>query len=117
MALQILATFLIASGVLVVVALPLVLGKIPPNGLYGLRLEATLEDSTVWYEANRVAGRDLLLVAAASVALSLLCAFAWHIGDVHSALLCSGALSGGVIVAGVRGARFARRRQRERRGG
>jgi uncharacterized membrane protein len=116
MAPEILVIFLIAFGVLVLVAVPLALGKIPPNGAYGLRVEATLEDSTVWYEANRLGGRDLLLVAAGTLGLSLMFAWVWNIGELTSALLCSVALAVGVIAAGVRGARFARRRRRERRG-
>lgn len=35
---------------------PLVLGWVGPNGLYGFRTEASLASETAWYHANRAAG-------------------------------------------------------------
>ena len=39
------------------VSVPLALGKVPPNRLYGFRTPRTLADDRVWYPVNRVAGR------------------------------------------------------------
>jgi uncharacterized membrane protein len=52
--------FLIPAVLLVVVALPLVLGLLPRNRLYGVRTPKTLSDDRVWYRVNRVAGLALL---------------------------------------------------------
>ena len=41
-------------------AIPLMRRRVPPNGLYGLRVPATFADEWVWYEANAKSGRDLL---------------------------------------------------------
>jgi hypothetical protein len=41
--------------------LPLILGLIPPNRLYGVRTPKTLGDPRVWYAANRRAGILLIL--------------------------------------------------------
>jgi uncharacterized membrane protein len=46
---------------LFVVALPLVLGVIPRNRLYGMRTPRTLSDDRVWYRVNRVAGLALVV--------------------------------------------------------
>lgn len=51
----------VASGVLLILlSLPLLWGKVPPNGLYGFRVRATLEDPAIWYAANRYAANRLL---------------------------------------------------------
>jgi len=50
-----------AAGLLIAaLAVPLILGKIPPNPLYGFRTPRTLSDPAVWYPANAYAGRWLL---------------------------------------------------------
>ena len=36
--------------------LPLALGRVPPNALYGFRTPRTLTDDEVWYGVNRPAG-------------------------------------------------------------
>ena len=40
------------SVLLVLVSLPLLFRRIPPNAFYGLRVPATYADEWVWYEAN-----------------------------------------------------------------
>ena len=46
---------------LIVLAIPLILEKIPRNGFYGFRTPYTLSSDDVWYRANRIAGVTLLL--------------------------------------------------------
>ncbi|MEO0851966.1 MAG: SdpI family protein [Cyanobacteria bacterium J06648_11] len=46
-------------------AIPLIREAIPPNRWYGFRVAKTLSDEAIWYEANRVAGYDLLLAGIA----------------------------------------------------
>jgi uncharacterized membrane protein len=43
-------------------AVPLALGRIGPNAFYGVRLQATLADRRVWFEVNRIIGRELVCV-------------------------------------------------------
>ena len=47
---------------------PMALRKVPPNGLYGVRVPATLRDERVWYETNAVSGRDLVLLGVILIA-------------------------------------------------
>lgn len=42
--------------------LPMVLGMIPPNAIYGLRTTATLSSNAVWYSANFWSGLTSLIV-------------------------------------------------------
>ena len=66
-----------AIGVLLAgLAIPLLMRRVPPNEVYGLRVPATLADEWVWYEANARSARWLLglgiLVAALALALPAL---------------------------------------------
>jgi hypothetical protein len=60
---EILLTFYAISGlVLAGLSVPLILGKIPPNGLYGFRIPATIENPQLWYKVNTYSGKRLLVV-------------------------------------------------------
>src|SRR6185436_9334782 len=59
----------IACAVLAVVSVPMILGKVPPNPLYGFRTRLTLSNPDIWYPANAFSGRALLVAAAVSLAL------------------------------------------------
>ena len=65
--------FVFAGLIVAAVAVPLWRRQVPPNGTYGLRVPATLEDEWVWYEANARAAKGLvavgLVVAVAAVVL------------------------------------------------
>ncbi|MEZ5541047.1 MAG: SdpI family protein [Pseudomonadota bacterium] len=65
-----LVTVIGVSLVLVALAIPLVLRRVPPNPVYGFRTRATQADAALWREANAYFGR--LLIAATAIA----CAFA-----------------------------------------
>ena len=68
-----LVTILAANALFALLSIPLVLGKVPPNPVYGYRTRATLGDGALWYGANAFFGRRLLLgsILAATVAVPL----------------------------------------------
>lgn len=52
---------LLLSGLLFsLLGIPLILGIVPPNRLYGFRVPATLANRDLWYIVNRAAGIDLV---------------------------------------------------------
>ena len=53
----------------VFISVPLVLGLVPVNPVYGVRTAATLADPDAWRRANAVTGCLFLLAAAASATL------------------------------------------------
>ena len=53
----------------VALAVPLILRRVPPNALYGLRVRATFADDDVWYEANVRSARGLLVIGILMAAL------------------------------------------------
>ncbi len=67
----------LAGGLLIVaLGVPLMLGKVGPNGLYGFRTAKTKSSEAIWYPVNKALGRNLLiagLVIAASAAGMFLC--------------------------------------------
>jgi uncharacterized membrane protein len=72
-----LITILVCSAVFAVLAIPLILRKVPPNPVYGYRTRATLSDEALWYEVNAYFGVRFLVASLVSafVAVAL---FEWH---------------------------------------
>lgn len=66
--------YVMSGTLLVALAVPLLMGKVPPNPIYGFRLRATLNDPEVWYAVNAYSARWLiaggLVTIAAAVGLS-----------------------------------------------
>ena len=57
---QILASLTSSSGLLIfVLALPLILRRVPPNKLYGVRTRASFASESDWYRINAIGGRYL----------------------------------------------------------
>jgi len=50
-----------------ILAIPLMLRKVPRNIVYGYRTRKTLHDDAVWYEANAHFGRGLFIASVISV--------------------------------------------------
>jgi len=76
--------WMLTGFVFIVLSLPLIYQKVPPNHLYGFRVRKTLSNPHIWYAANRVAGIDLfmagmliLLTAVLTTVLALFLPQAW----------------------------------------
>ena len=62
-------------GLLVIlICVPMILERVPPNNWYGFRTPRTLSDPNVWYPANRIAGQ-YLAVAGTGIVLTTLVVF------------------------------------------
>jgi hypothetical protein len=84
---------------------PLMLRRVPPNCIYGVRVKATYADEWVWYEANAAGGRDALCygivqLAAVFVPLVFLRPGSWTAASIIRAnrLLKQRIASGAVLV-------------------
>jgi uncharacterized membrane protein len=64
--------FAIPALLLFIVAVPLVLGAIPRNRLYGFRTRRTLSDDAIWYSVNRFAGFALMIASALYLAATMI---------------------------------------------
>jgi hypothetical protein len=56
--------FAIPALIFFIVAIPLAIGVIPRNRLYGFRTKRTLADDPVWYRVNRAAGFGIMIASA-----------------------------------------------------
>jgi len=106
--------FAVVGLVSVVVGLPLARRSVRPNRWYGLRVPATFADEHVWYEANAVAGRDLMLLGAVLLLVALGLPRVATISRAAYAVTCTIVLVIGSTICTVRGWRLANRLLRER---
>jgi uncharacterized membrane protein len=59
--------YLVSGSLLILLSIPLVLRKIPPNPIYGFRVRWTMEDPELWYSVNAFAGKWLSVVGIFSI--------------------------------------------------
>src|SRR5262249_41223300 len=85
---------------LVVLSIPLLLRRVPPNPIYGLRVPATFKDDQVWYDANAATGRDVaivgVIIALSSVVLPVL-----GVRDMPFQIAWTAITVGGLAIASV----------------
>ena len=65
-------TILGCAALLVLVAVPLALRKIPRNVAYGFRTRATMANDEIWYQANAHFGRGLIASSLCGTLLAFL---------------------------------------------
>jgi SdpI/YhfL family protein len=97
--------------VLAVLSIPLALGWVPRNRLYGFRVPTTLRTDRVWYAINRRFGREAIVVGAA-LALMAASLDAAGFDTKPGRILAGGAMFGSFLVMTVRGWRAANRMER-----
>ena len=66
---KVLVTILACDFIFVIIAIPLILRKVPRNVVYGFRTRGTLENDFVWYEANAYFGSLFLISSFVSALL------------------------------------------------
>ena len=103
------------SILLVLLAIPLILRRVPPNPLYGLRVPATYKDDQVWYDANAASGRDFVIFGVCMTLLTIVLQVA-GVRDMAFEIAWSVAAGAGAIYVVVLGWTRANRMFRERQG-
>jgi uncharacterized membrane protein len=102
-----------ASLLLIVLAIPMILGRVKPNGWYGFRIPMTLEQGHIWYPANRYAGFWLLglgiVLFVASLSLPPLFGLSLDAYAIGMAVLALG----GLVVCFLFSWRYARKLARD----
>jgi uncharacterized membrane protein len=102
--------FAIPALLLFIVVLPLVLGLIPPNRLYGFRTKKTLADPDIWYRVNRFAGIAIMLASIVYVFAAKTWPYDRAAADNFSIwLLHLAAFAGPLVVALIVSASYAKR--------
>ena len=94
---------------------PFAARRIGPNRWYGLRVPATFADRQVWFDANALAGRDMIVLGVVLAAVSLLLPRIARLPEAAYTAVCGALLGIGALVLTVRGWRAANRLQQMRR--
>lgn len=65
----------LAALVIITLAIPLVRGRISPNGFYGVRLPESFQSDDAWYSINRFGGKRLILWSVPLLLVGIACFF------------------------------------------
>jgi hypothetical protein len=96
---------------------PMATRRVRPNRWYGLRVPATFADQQVWYDANAVAGRDMIVLGAVIGVVGLALPHVANVSPSEYRGICAGLLGVGSVFLAVRGWLLANRLLRQRRPG
>ena len=67
-----LIVYISAGTLLILLSIPLYVGKIPPNPIYGFRVPQTLDNPELWYKVNRYSARFLMLTGLLTILAAVL---------------------------------------------
>jgi uncharacterized membrane protein len=88
----------IVIGMLYVgIGIPLALGRISPNKIYGMRTAKTLSDPAIWYRANTFTGKWIIVAGIITFFSALLIPFAASMLNVRIAGIAGIALAFEVV--------------------
>jgi hypothetical protein len=113
----ILVLYVWCGMLLTVVAWPLLLGKIPPNPVYGFRLSPALDDPTIWYRTSTHSARRLIVVGACTIIAAIALIFVPGLTIDTYALDCLGIFLVVLIVGPVQSVRYMNSPARGRNAG
>ena len=65
--------FFVPALLIGIAAIPLILGLVPRNRIYGVRTSKTLSDDRVWYGSNRFGGWAMILSGVVYVVVAYTC--------------------------------------------
>ena len=104
-----LAIHLAVGATLVATSIPLALGKVPMNRVYGIRLRKAFASDRAWYAINGFGGRLLAAYGAALIAFGILFRHAAPPRESPwTALFVAGPIAGMLVIVAVIAA-YARR--------
>jgi hypothetical protein len=89
-----LALYAFGGLLLAGLSVPLILHKIPPNGLYGFRIPSTVENPELWYKVNAYSGRRFLVAGLGTSIGAIILYFTSPPGVDVYALSCLGLFLG-----------------------
>ncbi len=94
----------LGNGVILLTAsLPMALGIVRPNRFYGFRTRKTLSDERIWYAANKVMGRDMVIAGAVSLLAATLAATVRTVDHIPSGPLALGVTAVSLVASLVHG--------------
>lgn len=113
----ILALYVLSGTLLILVALPLLFGRIPPNPYYGFRLSPALDDPKVWYPTNKHSAKRLIAGGACSIISAIVLYFVPGLTIDTYALGCLGVFAVATVVGLVQSVRYMKSLSRDQEAG
>ncbi|MDD5475019.1 MAG: SdpI family protein [Syntrophales bacterium] len=102
LSIAVIIVFVMANLLILIVAIPLKKGMVPPNSYYGFRTAKTLSSEDIWYKANERAGSHLIKAGVISIVATLsLLFFASRFSPLTLTLILSAIMTlfiGGAII-------------------
>ncbi|MEI7637865.1 MAG: SdpI family protein [Syntrophus sp. (in: bacteria)] len=68
-------TLIVLGIVIILISIPLYLGRVKMNGVYGFRIRKAFESDQNWYLINRYGARALMLWGMVLMAAGIICLF------------------------------------------
>jgi uncharacterized membrane protein len=62
----------LSTALIAILCVPLLLGKVAPNGYYGFRTAKTMSSPEIWYVANRFAAINLIVASVVGLVLAMI---------------------------------------------
>ena len=59
--------YVVGGSLLILLSIPLILRRIPPNPVYGFRVQWTMEDPELWYSVNAYTAKWFVFVGICSI--------------------------------------------------
>ena len=98
----------VEACVLILLSIPLILGRIAPNRWYGFRVKRTIENPSVWYPANRFAATQLSVLGVLLLITAISLYFIRSLPFTAYALLCLAVTVIGLAIVVFRSFNFLR---------
>jgi len=101
--------FYLTGLLLIILAIPMIRRKVPPNRWYGFRVSRALNDPAVWYPANAYAGKLLFIFGLVVLGATFLIPRIFsELSQDSLAILMSVLLLGGILIVFLLSMRFLR---------
>jgi uncharacterized membrane protein len=100
--------YIIGGSLLILLSIPLILRKVPPNPFYGFRISWTMEDPELWYAVNAYVADWLVIVGVCSILGSIGLALIPGITLVLYAFACLGVFAAAFTLGLVQSIRYLR---------
>jgi uncharacterized membrane protein len=100
--------YIVGGLVLILLSIPLILHRIPPNPFYGFRVEWTMKNPELWYSVNAYTGKWMVFVGVCSVLDAVGLALIPGIPLVGYAFACLGIFIASFALAIIQSMRFLR---------
>ena len=101
--------FIVGGIFLMIVAIPMIRGKVKPNGWYGFRMPVTQKSEEIWYPANAYAGKGLVIVGLIVILKAIFIPLFFNLTPDQYAIIMTIILLGALFIMFIFSYRYAKK--------